>query len=95
MTYEEYEEGLRVNKEALDKIDFLPLLEKYKGCSMGDLRTELEEVYDNTNISNVPYLEGCILNWMSDGELIEYLEERYPKQYYFPEYTVNLIAKRK
>ncbi len=38
MTYEEYKEGLKINKKALDSIDFIPLLEKHEGNNFDELR---------------------------------------------------------
>jgi hypothetical protein len=80
MTYKEHEEGLKENKAALDKIDFLPLLEKYEGRSIDDLRTELEEIYDNSDIEKKYEKEQKSAEWSDDdeyllNETIQHLEE--------------------
>ena len=78
------------NLQMLDSIDFTKLFDEAT-VPLYNLRKKLEDKYDNTDFTNNEVMEGCVLNWISDCELVEYLEERYPKfrayevteQYYY------------
>lgn len=65
--------------ETLDKIDFLPYLEKLSDESheIWDLIDLVEKDYDNTDLTNNPIHEGSLFNWISSEEFGDYLEERY------------------
>lgn len=92
---EEYYNRLDANKKALDSIDLVPFLEKHEGGFLANLRFELEDIYNGTELTKNEYLEGRILNQMSDREFIEYLEKRYGGKYVFPEVTLSLIHKKR
>lgn len=88
----DYEKEYAVQKEALDKIDFLPYIEKYKGKKFWDLVRAVEDDYDNTELSNNEVLEGCIFNWYAEDEIIYYLEKRYPDKFRTTEICYNQIC---
>lgn len=70
--------GVEYNISALDNIDFLPYIQKYRGCVFSDLVFEVEHDYDHTELTDNEHLEGYILNWLTHEELIDYLQKRYP-----------------
>ena len=78
------------NLKMLDEIDFTKFFDETT-VPLYDLRRKIEDEYDNTKFSNNEVMEGCVFNWISDCELVEYLEKRYPKfrayevieQYYY------------
>ena len=82
----------KVQKEALDKIDFLPYIEKYKGKKLWDLISAVEDDYDNTELTNNEVLEGCTFNWFDESEIIDYLEKRYPGKFMAQEVSYNVIC---
>ena len=88
----DYEKEYAVQKEALDKIDFLPYIEKYKGKRFWDLVSAVEDDYDNTELSNNEVLEGCIFNWYAEDEIIDYLQKRYPGKFRTTEICYNQIC---
>lgn len=92
---EEYYNRLDANKKALDSIDLVPFFEKHEGERLDDLIIELKDIYDGTELTNNEYLEGCIFNQMPYEEFIEYLVKRYGEKYVFPEYTFNVIRKKR
>lgn len=88
----DYEKEYAVQKETLDKIDFLPYIEKYKGKKFWDLVSAVEDDYDNTELSNNEVLEGCIFNWYAEDEIIDYLHKRYPGKFRTTEICYNQIC---
>lgn len=88
----DYEKEYAAQKEALDKIDFLPYIEKYKGKKLWDLISAVEDDYDNTELTNNDVLEGCTFNWYSEDEIIDYLEKRYPGKFRTTEICYNQIC---
>ena len=88
----DYEKEYAVQKETLDKIDFLPYIEKYKGKKFWDLVSAVEDDYDNTELSNNEVLEGCIFNWYAEDEIIDYLQKRYPGKFRTTEICYNQIC---
>lgn len=75
--FENYDKIMKVQYEALDKIDFIPFLKLLDGKSFDELFPALEIFYNNTEISNNDVLQGCIVNHMSDSKMKKYLEKRY------------------
>ncbi len=75
----------------LDTIDFLPFIKKHKGDKFSDFTSELEQKYDGTEFTHNYIMEGYIFNWLSDIELAEYLEKRYPNDFRYTEVTVLYI----
>ena len=92
---EKYYNRLDANKKALDSIDLVPFLEKHEGGFLANLRFELENIYNGTELTKNEYLEGRILDQMPYEEFIEYLVKRYGEKYVFPEYTFNVIRKKR
>ena len=86
------EECIEYNYSVLDKIDFLPYIQKYKGKKVWDLLYAVEDDYDNTELTNNDILEGCTLNWLCEDEIIEYLEKRYPKEFKWYETVEHWIG---
>lgn len=76
-----YEKEYKVQEETLDKIDFLPYIEKYKGKEFWEMKTAVEDDYDYTELTNNDVLEGCTFNWYSEDEIIDYLQNRYPDKF--------------
>ncbi len=76
----------------LDKIDFLPFIKKHKGGRFLDLTFEIEQKYDGTEFTQNDVMEGFIFNWLSDIELAEYLEHRYPNDFRYREVTTLYIC---
>lgn len=66
------------NLKMLDKIDFEKFFDE-STVPMYDLRKKIEDEYNNTDFTNNDVMEGWVFNWVSDCELQEYLEARYPK----------------
>ena len=67
------------NIKILDSIDFSPYFDHIEhGKSVWPFFEEIEKKFDNTELTNNDILEGCIFNWLSESELIEYFEKRYP-----------------
>ena len=71
--------GEDFNRSVLDTIDFLPYIEKYRGCDIWEMITELERKYNNTPLTNNIWLKGCLFNWLNESEVIDYLTERYSR----------------
>ena len=88
----EVEREYEVQKGALDKIDFLPYIEKYKGKKFWDLVSAVEDDYNNTELTNNDVLEGWIFNWFCEDEIIDYLEKRYPNEFSVREIIYNEIC---
>lgn len=82
----------KVQKETLDKIDFLPYIEKYKGKKLRDLMSAVEDDYDDTELTNNEVLEGYTFNWFDESEIIDYLEKRYPGEFRAQEVSYNVIC---
>lgn len=76
----------------LDTIDFLPFIEKYKGGKFNDLRFEIENKYDGTEFTQNDVMEGFIFNWLTDEEIVDYLEKRYPNVFRYREVTTLYIC---
>lgn len=76
------------NVKVLDSIDFLPYL-KYieKGKNVWTFIDAIENIFDHTELVNNDVLEGYIFNWLSESEIIEYFEKRYPDKFKTIEYT--------
>ena len=76
------------NVKVLDGIDFSPYL-KYieKGKSVWTFLNIIEDDFDHTELVNNDILEGYIFNWLSESEIIEYFEKRYPNNFKTIEYT--------
>jgi len=77
---------LEKNKEYLNKIDFIPYLERYD--ILKDLVYAVEDDYDYTDFTKDDFLQGSIFNSMSNYDIQDYLNERYKDQYELkePEY---------
>ena len=85
----EYEQQMKEQFKYLDQID----IERYmKNCTtnkIGELISAIERDYDNTEFTDNDFLEGCIFNWCSEEEFIEYLEKRYGKRFSSREVSYN------
>jgi len=69
-----YKEQLRINEEFLDTLDLSKYIEKYE--YVDDMHSAISDDYDNSE--ELPEIfEGCVLNFMDDYELAEYLAKRY------------------
>lgn len=67
------------NIKILDSIDFSPYFDYIeRGKSVLSFFDEIEKKFDNTEFTNNDILEGFLFNWMSESEMIEYFEKRYP-----------------
>ena len=86
---EQYIEDMGIQKHLLDKYDFTPYLERY--CNISDLIRAFE--FDHADDDLPSEFQGCILNFFSESELVDYLSIRYP-QYYFPEEITYSICRR-
>lgn len=62
------------NRAILDKIDIKPYLRP--AADVWDIMQELERDYSNT-ITNDPWLEGELFNFMNTGDFAYYLKKRY------------------
>lgn len=70
-----YEEEMRRQYEVLDQYDFEPYLQIYDDVS--DLMFNFE--YE-CNIDNLPQdFEGCVFNYCSMEDFVDYLRKRYPE----------------
>ena len=76
------------NVKVLDSIDFSPYL-KYieKGERVWTFIRVIENDFNHTELVNNDILEGDIFNWLSESEIIEYFEKRYPNEFKTTEYT--------
>lgn len=83
---------MKAQKETLDKIDFLPYIKKFKGKDFYLLVTAVEDDYNGTALTKNEFLEGFIFNWYSESELLDYLTERYPKEFKYQEVTQYVIC---
>lgn len=90
---QEYKNNMKFQYETLDKIYFTPYIEKYKGKKFGDFISAIENDYDNTEITSNDILEGCIFNWLTEDEQVEYFEKRYGKEFRTQEVTTKYILK--
>ena len=76
-----------------DNVDFLPYIEKYKGKKFIDMMIELEKEWgDKDIVQNHPVLEGFLFNWIGEEELVDYLRNRYPKEFNYIEVTTRYIC---
>ena len=57
----DWEYASKVQKEALDQIDFLPYIEKYKGKKFWDMLYAVEDDYDNTEVSRQTQIERSVI----------------------------------
>lgn len=76
----------------LDTIDFLPFIKKHKGDTLSNLTFELEQKYDGTEFTQNDIMEGFIFNWLTETELAEYLEKRYPNDFRYREVTTLYVC---
>lgn len=91
MNYDEYKIALKETKKIFDSIDFVYYIENSR--TLDDLRNTLEEQFNFTPTTDNPYMQGFLLNVVSDSELMDYIEERYKGKYKFQEYTTYDIIK--
>ena len=91
-TQDEAENNVRATYKLLDTIDFLPYIQKHKGGKFLDLKFELEDKYDFTDFTDNDVMEGFIFNWLTDEELAEYLEKRYPNDFRYREVITMYIC---
>lgn len=81
MSIQSYEEEMAKQFSYLDQID----IEKYmKNCTtgkIGELINAIERDYDNTDLTDNDFLQGCIFNYCNEEEFVEYLAERYGKRF--------------
>ena len=79
---------IKENIKVLDSIDFSPYF-KYieKGKSVLTFIRAIEDEFDNTEPVNNDILEGYIFNWLSECEIVEYFEKRYPDKFKTIQYT--------
>ncbi len=76
------------NIKILDSVDFSPYLEYIeKGKNVWTLIRIIENDFNNTELVNNDILDGCIFNWLSESEIIEYFEKRYPDKFITMAYT--------
>ena len=76
-----------------DNVDFLPYIEKYKGKKFIDMMIEIEKEWSDKDIvQNNPVLEGYLFNWIGEGDLIDYLKKRYPKEFNYMEVVTTYIC---
>ena len=66
---------LEKNKEYLDKIDFIPYIEK--SYDIDGIIELVQEDYDDTDFTNNNILCGNIFNWYDTYDFKIYLEKRY------------------
>ena len=70
------------NIKILDGIDFTKYINNIKkGYNVRKFFDAIENDLNNTEITNNDILEGYIFNWLSEMELIEYFEKRYPESF--------------
>lgn len=76
------------NIKVLDTIDFSPFF-KYieKGQSVWNFLNAIEDKFDYTQLVNNDICEGYIFNWLSESEIVEYFEKRYPNEFKTTTYT--------
>ena len=68
----------------LDKIDFLPYIEKFKGKKFTDMMNEIEDEWDSKDIvQNDNVLEGFLFNYITENEFADYLKNRYDNFGYY------------
>lgn len=68
----------------LDKIDFLPYIEKFKGKKFTDMMIEIEDEWDSKDIvQNDNVLEGFLFNYITENEFADYLKNRYDNFGYY------------
>lgn len=81
------------NIEILDGIDFEPYF-KYaeKGHMLREFLNAIEVDFDGTELTNNDILEGCIFNWLSEFETIEYFEKRYPDKFKVTEISYYIFC---
>ena len=82
------------NYKFLDNnVDFLPYIEKYKGKKFIDMMIEIEKEWSDKDIvQNNPVFEGYLFNWIGEGDLIDYLKKRYPKNFNYIEVETKYIC---
>lgn len=68
------------NKEYLDKIDFIPYIEK--SYDIDGIIELVQEDYDDTDFTNNDILRGNILNCYDTYDFKIYLEKRYNIKFY-------------
>lgn len=71
-----YNIELRENAEILDKIDLLGYCKA--GRSVVDIMNKVEDDYNCSEQTDNCICRGCILNWFSEADFVEYLKSRYP-----------------
>ena len=70
-----WEKDCEIQNKYLDQIDFTKY---FKECeTIEEIRIRLNEDYDDTEFCNNEDLDGCILNYYTDYDLMRYLETRY------------------
>ena len=76
------------NVNVLDSIDFSPYF-KYieKGKRVWEFIRIIENDFDHTELVNNDILEGYIFSWLSESEIVEYFEKRYPDKFKVIVYT--------
>ena len=81
----------KYNYQFLDKIDFLPYIEKFKGKKFIDMMMTIEDEWDNKVIvQNDVILEGFLFNYINDAEFADYLKERYKDKF---DYCYEIVIK--
>lgn len=67
---------LKENAEVLDQIDLLGYCGA--GRSVADIMNKVEDDYNCSELADNCICRGCILNWFSEADFVEYLKSRYP-----------------
>ena len=65
------------NIKILDQIDFTPFIEANRKKKLSELVAQVQETYDDTPLTNNEITEGCVFNWLTEEEIVDYLEKRY------------------
>lgn len=87
------ERGELENYKVLEQIDFLPYIEKCKRKEVYELMDIMEDDFNNTPlVQDNKYLEGTLFNWINEIELIDYLSQRYSKQFNYVEQIRHIIV---
>jgi predicted HTH transcriptional regulator len=82
----------RNNYKTLDKIDFLPYIDKFKGQDIHKMVDAINNDYNHTEITDNEWCEGYIFNWISVYELIDYIKKRYNDKFNIKEEIKNIIC---
>jgi len=87
--YTDYQATMEKQYEYLDKIDIEKYMLNCPSGSITDLMSSISYDYDDTELTNNDFLDGCIFNVCDEDEFIKYLQKRYGKQFHSHECLIT------